>query len=63
MADVIMNHVVDKALDLTPSFNGPNLFCRYADHRFATLPNPTSIDVLLNNLDKVYSQIQFTKKL
>ena len=63
MADVKMNHVIDKALDLTSFSQRPNLFCCYVDHRFATFPNPTSIDMLLNNLDIVLSQIQFTKKL
>ena len=63
MADVIMNHVVDKALDLTPPFYSPNFFCRYVDDCFATFPNPTSIDIFLTNLNNIHNQIQFTKEL
>ena len=63
MADVIMNHVVDKALDLTPSSHSPNLFCRYVDDCFATFPNPTSIDIFLTNLNDIHNQIQFAKEL
>ena len=63
MADVIMNHVVDKALDLTPPSHRPNFFCRSVDDCFATFPNPTSIDIFLTNLNKIHSQIQFTKEL
>ena len=63
MADVIMNHVVDKALDLTPPFHRPNFFCRYVDDCFATFPNPTSIDIFLTNPNNIHNQIQFTKEL
>ena len=63
MAVVIMNHVVDKALDLTPPSHRPNFFCRYVDDCFATFPNPTSIDIFLTNLNNIHSQIQFTKEL
>ena len=63
MADVIMNYVVDKALDLTPPSHRPNLFCRYVDDCFATFPNPTSIDLFLTNLNNIHNQIQFTEEL
>ena len=63
MADVIMNHVVDKALDLTPPSHRPNFFCRYVDDCFATFPNPTFIDIFLTNLNTIHNQIQFTKEL
>ena len=63
MADVIMKHVVDKALDLTPPSHRPNFFCRYVDDRFAAFPNPISIDIFLTNLNNIHSQIQFTKEL
>ena len=63
MADVIMNHVVDKALDLTPPSHRPNFFCRYVDNCFATFPNPTSMDLFLTNLNNIHNQIQFTEEL
>ena len=58
-----MNHVVDKALDLTPPSHRTNFFCRYVDDCFATFPNPTSIDIFLTNLNDIHNQIQFTKEL
>ena len=63
MADVIMNHVVDKALHLTPPSHRPNFFCRYVNDCFATFPNPTSIDLFLINLNNIHNQIQFTEEL
>ena len=63
MADVIMNHVVDKALALTPSSHRPNFFCRYVDDCFAIFPNPTSIDIFLVNLNNIHNKIQFTKEV
>ena len=63
MADVIMKHVVEKALDLTPSSHRPNFFCRYLGDCFANFPNPTSIDIFLVNLNNIHDQIQFTKEL
>ena len=63
MADVIMNCVVDKALDLTPPSHGPNFFCRYVDDCFATFTNLTSIGIFLFNLNNIHNQIQFTKEL
>ena len=62
-ADVIMNNVVDKALDLTPPFHCPNFYCRYVDDCFATFPNSTSIDLFLTNLSNIHNQIQFTEEL
>ena len=63
MADVIMNHVVDKALNLFPPSHCPKFFCRYVDDCFATFPNPTSIDIFLTNLNNSHNQLQFTKEL
>ena len=63
MADVIMNHVIDKALDLTPPSHRSNFFCRYVDDCFTTFLNPTSIDICLTNLNNIHNQIQFTKEL
>ena len=63
MHDVIMNHVVDKVLDLTPPSHRPNFFCRSVDHCFATFPNPTSIDIFPINLNNIHNQIQFAKEL
>ena len=63
MADVIMNHVVDKALDLTPPSHRPNFFCRNVNDCFATFPNPTSIDLFLTNLNNIHNRIQFTEEL
>ena len=60
LADVRMNHVVDKALDLTSPSHRPNFFSRYIDDCFATFPNPTSIDIFLTNLNNIHNQIQFT---
>ena len=63
MADVIMNHVVDKALDLTSLSHCPNFFCRYVDDCFATFSNPTSTEIFLTNLNNIHNQDQFTKEL
>ena len=63
IADVIMNHVVVKALDLTTPSHRPNYFCRYVDDCFATFPHPISIDISLTNLNNIHNQIHFTKEL
>ena len=63
MADVITNHVVDKALDLTPPSHCPNFFCRNVDDCFAIFPSPISIDIFLTNLNNILNQIQFTNEL
>ena len=63
MADVIMNHVVDKAFDLTPPSHRPNFFCRNVDDCFAAFPNPVSINIFLINLNNIHNQTQFTKEL
>ena len=63
MTDVIMNHVVDKALDLTPPSHRPNFFYRCVGDCFATFPNPSSIDIFLTNLNNIHNRLQFTKEL
>ena len=63
MADVIMNHVIDETMKLTPILHRPTFFCRYVDDCFATFPDPSSIDIFLNYLNQIHKQIQFTKEL
>ena len=63
MADVIMNCVIDKALEITPQLHRPSFFCRYVDDCFATFTEPTSIDIFFNNLNSIHKQIQFTKEI
>ena len=63
MTDVIMNHVVDKALDLTPPSHRPNFFYRCVGDCLATFPNPSSIDIFLTNLNNIHNRHQFTKEL
>ena len=62
MADVIMNYVIDKALEITPQLHRPN-FYRYVDDCFATFTEPTSIDIFFNNLNSIHKQIQFPKEI
>ena len=63
MADVIMNYVIDKALEITPQLHRPSFFCRYVDDCFATFTEPTSIDIFVNNLNCIHKQIHFTKEI
>ena len=63
MAAVIINHVVDKALDLIPPSHCSNFFCRYVYDCFSTFPYPTFIDIFLTNLNNILNLIQFTKEL
>ena len=63
MADVIMNYVIDKALEITPQLRRPSFFYRYVDDCFATFTEPTSIDIFFNNLNSAHKQIQFTKEI
>jgi len=63
MADVIMNHVIDRALDLTPLSHRPKFFCIYVVNCFAFFPDPTYIDIFLNNLNNIRNQIQFIKEI
>ena len=63
LADVMMNYVIDKAIERTPPDHQPKFFCRYVDDCFATFTNTSSIVVFLRNLNSVHSQIQFTKEV
>ena len=63
MADVIMSHVIDKALDLSPPFHRPNFVCLHAYDCFAIFLNPTSIGIFLTNFNNIHNQIQFTNEL
>ena len=62
MADVIMNYVSDKALEIAPQFHRPSFFCQYVNDCFATFTTPTSIDIFFNNLNNIHKQNQFTKE-
>ena len=63
LADVLMNYVIDKAIERTPLDYQPKFFCRYVDDCFATFTNTSSIEIFLRNLNSVHSQIQFTKEV
>ena len=63
LADVMMNYVIDKAIERTPLDYQPKFCCRYVDDCFATFTHTSSIDVFLRNLNSVHSQIQFTKEV
>ena len=63
LADVMMNYVIDKAIERTPLDHQPKFFCRYVDDCFATFTNTSSIEIFLRNLNSVHSQIQFTKEV
>ena len=63
LADVLMNYIIDKAMEITPSSHHPSFFCRYVDDCFATFSNESSIDVFLKNLNSIHNQIKFTKEM
>ena len=63
LADVMMNYVIDKAIERTPLDHQPKFFCGYVDDCFATFTNTSSIEIFLRNLNSVHSQIQFTKEV
>ena len=63
LADVMINYVIDKAIERTPLDHEPKFFCRYVDDCFASFTNTSSIEIFLRNLNSVHSQIQFTKKV
>ena len=63
LADIMMNYVIDKAIERTPLDHQPKFFCRYVDDCFANFTNTSSIEVFLRNLNSVHSQIQFTKEV
>ena len=63
LADVMINYVIDKAIERTPLDHKPKFFCRYVDDCFATFTNTSSIEIFLRNLNSVHSQIQFTKEV
>ena len=58
LADVLINHVVDKALDFTSPSHRLNFFCYYVEDCFVISPNPTSINIFLNILN-IVSTIKF----
>ena len=62
-ADVMMNYVIDKAIESTPLGHQPKFFCRYVDDCFVTFADASSIDMFIRNLNSVHDQIQFTKKV
>ena len=57
LADVMINYVIDKAIERTPLDHKPKFFCRYVDDCFATFTNTSSIEIFLRNLNSVHSQI------
>ena len=63
LADIMVNCVIDKAIERMPLDHQPKFFCRYVDDCFATFTNASFIGVFLRNLNSVHNQIQFTKEV
>ena len=63
MADVRMNHLVDKALSGTLSNHKPSIFYRYVDDCFAVFDSLDSIKIFCDSLNKVHPNIKFTTEI
>ena len=63
LADVLMNHLVDKALSRTLSNHEPSIFCRYVDDRFAVFDSLDSIKIFCDSLNEVHPNIKFTTEI
>ena len=63
MADVLMNHLVDKALSRTLSNHKPSIFYRYVDDCFAVFDSLDSIKIFCDSLNEVYPNIKFTTEI
>ena len=62
MADVLMNHLVDKALSRTLSNHKPLIFYRYVDDCFAVFDSLDSIKIFCDSLNEEHPNIKFTMK-
>ena len=63
MADVLMNHLVDKALSRTLSNHKPSIFYRYVDDCFAVFDSLDSIKIFCDSLNEVHPNIKFTTEI
>ena len=63
LTNVMINYVIDKAIELLPQNHQPKFFCRYVDDCFATFTNTSAIDVFLRTLNSEHNQIHFSKEV
>ena len=63
MADVLMNHLVDKALSRTLSNHKPSILYRYVDDCFTVFDSLDSIKIFCDSLNEVHPNIKFTTEI
>ena len=63
LADVLMNHILNEALQKTPLEDKPTFMCRYVDDIFVATPDNNKLDAFLKTLCNIHSSITFTKDL
>jgi len=60
MADVFMNWLIDNVNKIGGS---PQTMCRYADEIFCTFDSKEKMDQFFYNLNKVHSNVSFSKEV
>ena len=63
MADVLMNHLVDKALSRTLSNHKPSIFYRYVNDCFAVFDSLDFIKIFCNSLNELHPNLKFTTEI
>ena len=61
--DVLMNHLVDKALSRTPSNHKPSIFHRYVNDCFAVFDSLDLNKTFCDSLTEIYPNIKFTTEI
>jgi len=62
LADVFMNHVLDKALASSLEHDKPTKLFRYVDDLFLTFSNDCAVQRFLDTLNSIHSSIKFTQE-
>ena len=62
-ADVIMNHIVDKAMEIIPLQYKPFVFYRYVDDCFSVFNDKKSVIEYEKILNSIHPNIAFTTEL
>ena len=62
-ADVMMNYIIDKAMEITPLQYKPFVFCRYVDDCFSVFNDKKSVIEFEKILNSIHPNIAFTTEL